>query len=146
MLVVCCWRQLQLAEPPGRGSQALVVVRIENTYEQGGVASWVDARVAWSNGLCTLTLANGVEQCVDYNVQAYLVHRHGAGVAVARGMQSGHYVAYFKLGGVWYLADDSRVTRLTEAPIEFPYIVLLARCDRARGAHMAAMRKRAQGI
>ena len=61
-------------------------------------------------------------------------------------MRSGHYVAYFKHGAAWYLADDAKITLLTELPTEFPYLVFLARCDRASGTHVSAMRKRTQGI
>ena len=74
------------------GPQALAI-RIENTYEQGGEAFWVDARVAWPSHPLTLTIANDAEPQVDYDVQAYLVHRHDAGAAVSRRMRSGHYVA-----------------------------------------------------
>ena len=79
------------------GPQALAI-RIENTYEQGGEAFWVDARVAWPSDQLTLTVANDAEPQVDYDVQAYLVHRPDPGASVARGMRSGHYVAYFKHG------------------------------------------------
>ena len=108
------------------GPQALAI-RIENTYEQGGEAFWVDARVAWPSDQLTLTVANDAEPQVDYDAQAYLVHRHPAGTAVSRGMRSGHYVAYFKHGAAWYLADDGIVTMLTAPPMEFAYVVFLAR-------------------
>ena len=123
-----------------------MAIRIENTYEQGGEAFWVDARVAWPNDQLTLTVANDAEPQVDYDVQAYLVHRPAPGASVARGMRSGHYIAYFKHGAAWYLADDGKVTMLTAPPTEFPYVVFLARCDRARGRHMTALRKRVQGV
>ena len=82
------------------------------TYERGGEAFWVDARVNWPSTSCTLTVENEAEPQADYDVQAYLVHRHDAGVPVSRGMCSGHSVAYFKHGGTWYLADDAKVTML----------------------------------
>ena len=128
-----------------KAPQALAI-RIENTYEQGGQAFWVDARVAWPNEALTLTTTNAIEPQADYDVQAYLVHRHEQDAPVSAGMRSGHYVAYFKHGAAWYLADDANITLLTELPTEFPYLVFLARCDRASGEHMSAMRKRMQGI
>ena len=127
------------------GAQALTI-RVENTYEQGGENFWVDAQISWPSEALTLTVANEAEPQVDYDVQAYLVHRHDVGAPVSRGMRSGHYVAYFKHGASWYLADDSRVTMLAEPPTEFPYVVFLARVDRASGSHMTALRKRVQGI
>ena len=46
------------------GAQALTI-RIENTYEQGGDAFWVDARVAWPNEPLTLTVENDAAPQVD---------------------------------------------------------------------------------
>jgi hypothetical protein len=108
-----------------------LAIRIENTYEQGGEAFWVDAQVAWPNEPLTLTLGNDAEPQVDYDVQAYLVHRHEKSAPVSRGMRSGHYIAYFRHGAAWYLADDEKVTMLTQPPTEFPYVVMLARSDRS---------------
>ena len=122
-----------------RAPQALWL-RIENTYELLGDVFWTDARVAWPQGPCTLTTNHADEPQVDYEVQAYVVHRHDAETPGAMGARSGHYVAYFKHGTAWYLADDERVTSLTEAPNEFPYIIVLARCDRTSECHMDALR------
>ena len=125
-----------------RRAPQVLTLRIENTYEMGGDAFWVDARVAWPGGPITITTLDGTEPHIDYEVQAYLVHRRAEDVSVSVGMRSGHYIAYFKHGNAWYLADDERVTRLTEPPKEFPYVVFLARCDRERGRHMSALQKR----
>ena len=93
-----------------------LAIRINNIYEQGGEEFWVDAKVAWPIEAVTLTIMNDAEPQAEYDVQAYLVHRHEDGAPVSRGMRSGHYVAYFRYGTSWYLADDSKVTMLTEGP------------------------------
>ncbi len=93
-----------------------------------------------------MTLGNDAEPQVDYDVQAYLVHRHEKSAPVFRGMRSGHYIAYFRHGAAWYLADDEKVTMLTQPLTEFPYVVMLARSDGAQGTQMSAMRKRSQWI
>ena len=143
-------RELLLEATTGEGALKLgaqvITIRIENTYEQGGALFWVDAQIAWSSEPTTLTIANDAEPQVDYDVQAYLVHRHNADAPVSSGMQSGHYLAYFKHGATWYLADDDKVTLLASPPTEFPYLVFLARCDRARGAHATSMQKRLRDI
>lgn len=43
----------------------------------------------------------------DYTLSGFIVHKGGS-------MQGGHYVAYVKKGGQWYLSDDSNVTRKEE--------------------------------
>ena len=124
-----------------------LIIRINNIYEQGGEEFWVDARVEWPNEALTITIGNDAEPEVEYDVQACLVHRHADGAPVSRGMRSGHYVAYFRQGAAWYLADDSKVTRLSTSPTEFPYVVLLARKDRLRAEKLAsAIQKRMQGV
>ncbi|CAK0796442.1 unnamed protein product, partial [Prorocentrum cordatum] len=128
----------------GIGAQVLVL-RMETTYELGGEDFWVDAHVTWPDHSLTVTVANEAEPQVDYDVQAYLVHIP-FDTDVSRGMRSGHYVAYFKHGSTWYEADDQKVTMLTEPPTKFPYVVLLARCDRGRPAHAAALRRRVQAV
>ena len=90
----------------------VITIRIENTYEQGGEFFWVDAQIAWSCEPTTLTIDNDAEPQVDYEVQAYLAHRHDANAPVSAGMRSGHYVAYFKHGASWYLANDEKVEKL----------------------------------
>ena len=100
----------------------------------------------WPSTSFTRTVADDAEPQADYDVQAYLVHRHDAHGPVSTGMCSGHYVAYFKHGTTWYLADDAKVSMLTGPPTEFPYVVFLARSDRASGSHMSALQKRIQGI
>ena len=61
-------------------------------------------------------------------------------------MRSGHYVAYFKHKRAWYLADDACVTKLERAPVEFPYVVFLARCGRLVGQHAKASQKRSAWV
>ena len=149
----------------GKGAQALII-RLENTYEQGGDKFWVDAEVEWPEDSLTLTVANDEEPQVEYDVQGYLVHKppqfskeekeqedlgqyHRLLEARRRafeGRNSGHYIAYFKHGAAWYRADDSNVEMLPEKPKEFPYVVFLARSDRGRPAHAAALQKRLQEV
>ena len=66
----------------------------------------------------TRTSCNAVRGYVHY------VHGHGPPV---HGMRGGHYVAYTCRGGVWFRADDARVTKLDTAPRAFPYLVFLER-------------------
>ena len=143
-------RALLLEATTGDGglklAPAVLAIRINNIYEQGDDAFWVDAQVDWPKEALTLTIANDAAPQAEYVVQSYLVHRRDEGASVSLGMRSGHYVAYFQHGASWYLADDSRVTLLTEAPREFPYVVFLTRRDCVGGRHMSAMRKRAQSM
>ena len=124
----------------------MLAIRINNIYEQGEEEFWVDAQVDWPKEALTLTIANEAAPEAEYVVQSYLVHRRDEGASVSQGMRSGHYVAYFQNGASWYLADDLRVTMLTEAPREFPYVVLLTRRDCLGGGHMDAMWKRVQSM
>ena len=77
-----------------------LVIRIENTYEQGGEHFWVDLDVKWPSDSCTLTVNNDAQPYVDYDVQSYLVHRPQKELPVSEGRKSGHYLAYFKHGAV----------------------------------------------
>ena len=42
-----------------RNAPPILLVRMENTYEQGGEMFWVDARVNWANGRVHLTTLGG---------------------------------------------------------------------------------------
>ena len=70
-----------------------------------------------------MTIENEAEPQVDYDVQAYLAHRHDANAPLSRGMASGHYVAYFKHGVTWYVANDEKVEKLSSPSPEFRYAV-----------------------
>ena len=143
-------RALLLEATTGDGglkhAPAALVIRINNIYEQGIDEFWVDARVEWPKEALTVTIDNHAAPQAQYVVQSYLTHRREEGVSVSRGMRSGHYVAYFQHDGSWYLADDAKVTLLTEAPQEFPYIVFLTRSNCLGDNHMGAMRKRIQNM
>jgi len=104
-----------------------LVFRLENTYEEGGELFWVNARAKWSEGYYPITTKEAGQTQTNYNLQAYLVHRRAPSAGVAQGMRSGHYVAYFRCKRKWYRADDERVTLLSKAPTEYPYLVFLTR-------------------
>ena len=123
-----------------------LMLRIENTYEEGGELFWVDALAKWPDGPYPITTKEAVQAQRDYDVQAYLVHRHDAGADVSSGVRSGHYVAYFKCDDAWYRADDEQVSRLSDPPTEFPYVVFLTRSDRKGGWHLAALTKRGKDL
>ena len=125
---------------------AVLAIRINNIYEQGDEEFWVDVHVDWPKEAFTVTIGNEAAPQAQYSVQSYLTHRREEGASVSRGMRSGHYVAYFQHDGSWYLADDAKVTLLTEAPQEFPYIVFLTRSNCLGDNHMGAMRKRIQNM
>ena len=111
-------------------SPEALVVRLENTYEEGGELFWVNVDAKWPEEPYPITTKESGQAQTEYIVQAYLVHRRAAGAGVAQGMRSGHYIAYFKRSGQWYRADDEQVTLLAEPPTEFPYVVFLARSSR----------------
>ena len=58
----------------------------------------------------------------------------------------GHYIAYFKRGLTWYLADDDTVNELRTPPTECPYVVLLLRIDKLVGRHISALQNRVAWI
>ena len=66
-----------------------LAIRINNIYEQGGGEFWVDAQVEWSSEAITITIANDAEPEAEYDVQAYLVHRHADGAQVFQDVHSG---------------------------------------------------------
>ena len=117
-----------------RTAPLVLVLRVQPWYERAGARFWVDTRVDWESGSYTVTLDRlEMPTEADYDVQAFVVHIHRRNVGVDEGMRSGHYVAYFKHGDRWYEADDSHVRRLERCPRAFPYLIFLARGDRARG-------------
>ena len=134
-------------------SPEALVVRLENTYEEGGELFWVNVDAKWPEEPYPITTKESGQAQTEYIVQAYLVHRRAAGAGVAQGMRSGHYIAYFKRSGQWYRADDEQVTLLAEPPTEFPYVVFLARSSRQpcrkmmkRAACLRKLRKHAPPV
>ena len=115
---------------------------VRNTYEQLSETFWIDAQVLWPDTQCTVTIVLPDEPEVLYEVQAYVVHRHNTSDSVASGALSGHYYTYFKRLGVWYKADDERVTKMASSPTEFPYLVALAKCSLDKASYLHALRQR----
>ena len=123
-------REQNLQEAP-----KLLVICLDNTYEQGDSIFWVTARVSWSPESISLEHATPGSAMVKYRLRGYIEHKHGDPTP-SRGMQSGHYVAYLCCSlsatasapdgvqeTVWVEADDDRVRRLATPPCAYPYVV-----------------------
>ena len=56
--------------------------------------------------LTTEHIRSGDEHLLKYRLRGIIVHK-GSSIA------EGHYIAYVLIQGIWYKADDSRMTRVS---------------------------------
>ena len=98
----------------------LLLLRIENIYEELGEQYFVDAKVDLSMGVYDLAgCIAGDRPTTRYTVRGYVQHRHGL-EPPANGMACGHYVAYCRRGDAWFCADDASVAvGITSGDIPF---------------------------
>ena len=116
----------------------LLIMRLENIYDDGDGEYFVDARGHWPQGDIDLSpclrgddgVAAQARTCpaATYTLRDFIAHLHSPGPP-QHGMRGGHYIAYTCREGTWYVANDSCVEKLPCAPDAFPYLVFLERAD-----------------
>ena len=92
-------------------------------------AEWVVAAVSgWDEPVDMSPFCQDHSNCTEYMVKAVVFHLHPPdGPADLR---CGHYIAYFRHGHRWHLADDSRVDPVLMSGLRgLPYIVVMERAD-----------------
>ena len=88
-------------------------------------AEWVVATVSgWDEPVDMSPFCQDHSNCTEYMVKAVVFHLHPPeGPADLR---CGHYIAYFRHGHRWHLADDSRVDPVLMSGLRcLPYIVVM---------------------
>ena len=88
----------------------VLVIRVENTYEEAGLAFAVDAKADWSVVDIAVSILGRPEAQPTYTVTGFIAHEHHGNVEAAQRMRSGHYKAYLHNSGIWFEMDDDRVT------------------------------------
>ena len=114
-----------------------LMLRVENTYELGGVRHSVTARADWGTAEFEVTVA-GTEDSATYRVASLVAHEAAGNVSADQRTRSGHCVTFARSDDTWFEMNDNKVTRLSEPPEYFPYLVF---CASTRAGDWSAKRR-----
>ncbi|MDA8583312.1 hypothetical protein N9L68_03740 [bacterium] len=109
----------------------VVAIGFANMYQEADATWWTDLELTVINdGIDLSPCVQSATASADatYSLRACVIHRHSG--AASQLTTSGHYIAHFREGAEWYVADDTYVrtsTSLTTASGVhlFPYAISL---------------------
>jgi hypothetical protein len=112
-----------------------LAVAFDNMYEEHGHDWWHEFEIRELNAEVDLSSCSRQAppgRDASYNLRAAIIHRHSG--QARRTQTSGHYIAQFKRGDSWYVADDAFVNkceplRSMQDDVLFPYVLFLTKSD-----------------